>query len=94
MPKNPIVLAHGLFGFSELHLIGAKFPGLQYWRGVREAFINRDVEVIITAVPSSGSIEARAARLAEDIAKKAGGKQVNIIAYVSMMPRKCNVCID
>lgn len=36
----------------------------------------------MAAVPPSGSIEARSAKLAESIAKKAKGKQVNIIACV------------
>lgn len=40
------------------------------------------IEVIVAAVPPSGSIEARATKLAESIAQKAKGKQVNIIAYV------------
>jgi triacylglycerol lipase len=35
----------------------------------------------VAAVPPSGSIEARAAKLMESIAQKAKGKQVNIIAY-------------
>lgn len=37
---------------------------------------------MVAAVPPSGSIEARAERLAESIARKAKGKDVNIIAYV------------
>lgn len=42
----------------------------------------KGIEVIVAAVPASGSIEARAERLAESIAEKASGKSVNIIAYV------------
>jgi triacylglycerol lipase len=38
----------------------------------------------VAAVPPSGSIEARSAKLAESIALKAKGKQVNIIAYVGL----------
>jgi triacylglycerol lipase len=80
-PKHPVVLAHGLFGFNELHLLGKYVPGIQYWRGIRDALAAKDVEVIITEVPPAGSIEARAAVLAEQIADKAGGKTVNIIAH-------------
>jgi len=79
-PKNPIVLAHGLFGFEELHIAGPKLPGLHYWRGIREAFAERGVECITPVVPPSGSIEVRAARLSESIEEKAQGKSVNIIA--------------
>jgi len=76
------VLAHGLFGFDELHVAGPMLPGLQYWRGITHAFRARGVECIIGTVPPSGSIEARAQRLSECIEEKAKGKSVNIIAYV------------
>jgi triacylglycerol lipase len=79
-PKSPIVLAHGVLGFDELRLVGHYLPGIQYWRGIREALSQKGVEVITTAVPPSGSVEERAARLAESIAMRAGGKSVNIIA--------------
>lgn len=81
-PKNPIILAHGLLGFEELHIAGPKLPGLKYWRGIKDALEQKNIEVIVTAVPASGSLEARAAKLAEVIAQKAQGKSVNIIAYV------------
>lgn len=38
------------------------------------------IEVITASVPPSASIEDRAAKLGEDIGKKAHGKSVNIIA--------------
>jgi len=86
-PKHPIILAHGLLGFEELHLEPAplralNIPGLHYWRGITEALAAKDVEVITATVPPSGSIEARAAKLAERISERAQGKAVNIIAYV------------
>lgn len=81
-PKNPIVLAHGLFGFDQLHLAGSIFPGLHYWRGITAALEANGIEVITASVPASGSIEKRAQKLSEDIEKKAGGKSVNIVAYV------------
>jgi len=59
------------------------FPGIQYWRGIRDALAANGVDVIITNVPPSGSIEVRAARLGEIIAREAKGKKVNIVAYVS-----------
>jgi triacylglycerol lipase len=84
-PKNPIILAHGLFGFDEFHIAGAFLPGVQYWRGIREALAQKHVEVITATVPPSGTIEMRAARLAETIAAKAEGKSVNIIAYAFLV---------
>ncbi|KAI9842544.1 MAG: hypothetical protein M1837_007057 [Sclerophora amabilis] len=80
-PKHPVVLAHGLLGFSELRLVGKFLPGVQYWRGIKEAFAAKGIEVITASVSPSGSIEDRAAELSSDIAAKANGKKVNIIAH-------------
>ncbi|KAF1831026.1 alpha/beta-hydrolase [Decorospora gaudefroyi] len=80
-PKNTIVLAHGLLGFDELRLAGQFIPGIQYWRGITDALAHKGIEVIVAAVPPSGSIEARSAKLAERIAQQAKGKRVNIIAH-------------
>ncbi|KAL6714058.1 lipase 2 [Lecanora helva] len=80
-PKNPVVLAHGLLGFDELRLAGRILPGVHYWRGITEALTANDVEIILTSVPPSASIEERAAKLSEDIEQKAAGKSVNIIAH-------------
>ncbi|KAJ5573144.1 hypothetical protein N7450_010128 [Penicillium hetheringtonii] len=80
VPKHPIVLAHGLLGFDELRLAGPYLPGVQYWRGIREALTARGVDVITATVPPSASIEQRAEELARDIEAGAKGKDVNIIA--------------
>ncbi|KAF4302263.1 hypothetical protein GTA08_BOTSDO09635 [Botryosphaeria dothidea] len=78
--KHPIVLAHGLFGFDELRLAGPHLPGVQYWRGIRDALEAKGIEVVTSAVPPSGSIEARAEKLAQTIAERAAGRSVNIVA--------------
>lgn len=80
-PKHPIVLAHGLMGFDELRLVGKLLPGVQYWRGISDAYRQNGIEVITTAVPSTGSIEERAKVLHEQIKTKAAGKDVNIVAH-------------
>jgi triacylglycerol lipase len=80
-PKHPIVLAHGLLGFAELKLAGSFLPSIHYWRGIREALSANHAEVITASVPPSGSIEKRAAKLAEDIEAQAHGKSVNIVAH-------------
>lgn len=82
-PKYPVVLAHGLLGFDELRLGGRYLPGVQYWRGIKEALTARGIEVITATVPPSGSIEDRAKELELDIEAGARGKDVNIIAYVA-----------
>ncbi|KAL3469444.1 Alpha/Beta hydrolase protein [Aspergillus californicus] len=80
-PKHPIVLAHGLLGFSELRLAGPFLPGVQYWRGIKEALSMKGIEVMTATVPPSASIEMRAEILANNIASAARGKEVNIVAH-------------
>ncbi|KAH6683339.1 Alpha/Beta hydrolase protein [Halenospora varia] len=80
-PKHPIVLAHGLLGFDELKVGGEILPGIHYWRGITDAMRANGIEVITTSVPASASIEERALKLGRDIAEKANGKSVNIIAH-------------
>lgn len=84
-PKYPVVLAHGLLGFDELRLAGPYLPGVQYWRGIKEALTARGIEVITATVPPSASIEERAEQLARNIEAGARGKDVNIIAYVTFI---------
>ena len=80
-PKYPIVLAHGLMGFDELRIAGRWLPGVQYWRGIKEAMMEHDIEVITTSVPTTGSIQERAEALHSDITAKAAGKSINIVAH-------------
>jgi triacylglycerol lipase len=68
-------------GFAELKLAGSYLPSIHYWRGIREALSANQTEVITASVPPSGSIEKRAAKLAEDIEAQARGKSVNIVAH-------------
>lgn len=82
-PKYPIVLAHGLLGFSELKLATA-LPAVQYWYGIQEALEQNGATVMAASVPPSSSIEQRAAKLRDDIASAtfpAGLDGVNIIAH-------------
>ncbi|KAK4076434.1 hypothetical protein Trihar35433_2994 [Trichoderma harzianum] len=65
-PKYPIVLAHGLFGFSELR-VSPLLPTIEYWNGIKQALTANNCTVITATVPPSGSIEERAAKLAADI---------------------------
>lgn len=81
MPKYPIVLAHGLFGFAELKLAGSYLPPIHYWHGIKEALTAHGAEVITATVPPSGSIEERAAKLRENILESSDGRPVNIIAH-------------
>lgn len=81
MPKYPIVLAHGLFGFAELKLAGSYLPPIHYWHGIKEALTAHGADVITATVPPSGSIEERAARLRQNILETSHGRPVNIVAH-------------
>ena len=95
-PENPIVLAHGLLGFDELRFAGNFLPGVQYWRGIKEALEVKGVQVITASVPPSASIETRAEELERDIRNglrevhgiENGGK-VNIIAHSMVCSALC-----
>ncbi|KAL2362987.1 hypothetical protein RJZ56_004083, partial [Blastomyces dermatitidis] len=79
-PKYPIVLAHGLLGFDELRLGGKYLPGIQYWRGIKEAFTLQGIDVITVPVLPSGSVEQRAEALMRGIEAWIQVDEVNIIA--------------
>jgi triacylglycerol lipase len=68
-------------GFDEIRPAGDLLPGVHYWRGITEAMKANGMEVITASVPATGSIEERALKLGKDIATKADGKSVNIIAH-------------
>lgn len=83
-PRYPIVLAHGLLGFSELQLT-SYLPTVQYWHGIKDALTAQGASVVCASVPPSSSIEDRAAKLREDIDAAArttkDAEKVNIIAH-------------
>ena len=80
-PKYPIVLAHGLLGFSELRL--APLPTIHYWHGIKDALTAQGAVVVTASVPPSSSIAHRAAKLAADIdaADLPANTPVNVIAH-------------
>ncbi|KAK9438665.1 GPI inositol-deacylase PGAP1-like protein [Metarhizium brunneum] len=80
-PKHPIVLAHGLLGFSELHV--PPFPRIHYWHGIREALTAQGATVVAASVPPSSSIADRASRLADEITRSGvdAAAGVNIVAH-------------
>ena len=58
-------------------------PSLQisHWRGIREVLESNGIDVLITRVPATASIKDRAAILAESIAEKYPGQEVNLIGH-------------
>ncbi|KAK0544526.1 hypothetical protein OC846_006040 [Tilletia horrida] len=83
IPRNPIVLCHGLYGFD----VRGPFLGLEihYWAAVMD-ILNKKLgaEVIIRGVPGTGSIQSRAEALHQFLCSaEAGvrGKDLNIVGH-------------
>ncbi|KAI6030838.1 alpha beta-hydrolase [Pisolithus orientalis] len=81
-PRYPIVLCHGLYGFDARG--PSAFPSLRYhyWSNVL-AILKKKIgaEVIVTAVPGTGSIAARAEALDRILQQRATGRGVNLMAH-------------
>ncbi|CAO1625314.1 unnamed protein product [Jaminaea pallidilutea] len=81
-PRLPCVLLHGLFGFSTLNPV-ASLPQwtIDYWRGVAAELQSRGVEVLITNVKTSASIQERAQEAAQRIEERFPGREINLIGH-------------
>ncbi|GAA96231.1 uncharacterized protein L969DRAFT_56590 [Mixia osmundae IAM 14324] len=80
-PRYPMVFAHGLFGFDKLGPKSIPHLQISYWRGVKEALEELGVEVLVTTVPASASIETRARALAAFIEEHMKGREINLIGH-------------
>ncbi|KIY62174.1 alpha/beta-hydrolase [Cylindrobasidium torrendii FP15055 ss-10] len=82
VPRYPIVMCHGLYGFDELG--PSAFPTLrmQYWSNVLR-ILRKTVkaQVIVTGVPSTGSVTSRAESLDRQLSEKAAGRGINLMAH-------------
>jgi triacylglycerol lipase len=77
----PIVLAHGLFGFTKLGL--GPITLTTYFRGIPEWLQARGNRVAVTRVPPIAGIAARARRLGEQIDAAFPDEPVHIIGHSS-----------
>ena len=78
-PRHPIVLAHGLAGFSQIGVRRMKLA--TYFKGIPEHLTARGCRVISAEVPPLGSVEMRAKRLRDCIRDAAGDEKVHVIAH-------------
>ncbi|KAF8904049.1 Alpha/Beta hydrolase protein [Gymnopilus junonius] len=81
-PRFPIVLCHGLYGFDSRG--PSSFPSMRmhYWSNVLNILRGKvGAEVIVTSVPGTGSISARADRLDEQLRLRARGRGINFLAH-------------
>lgn len=75
--KNPIVLAHGLFGFDSI-------LGVDYWYKIPEALQKDGAKVYLTSVASANSPEVRGEQLILEIERVlavSGAEKVNLIGH-------------
>ncbi|HEU4383601.1 MAG TPA: alpha/beta fold hydrolase [Anaeromyxobacteraceae bacterium] len=76
-PRYPVVLCHGLFGFDEIEVAGARHA---YFRGVPERLQKSSWEVSLPRLPGGASVKERAAGLAEWI-RTIEAPRVNVLAH-------------
>lgn len=80
-PRNPIVFCHGLLGFDTVK-VGPIYPmQVSHWRGIKEVLEANGVEVLITRVPATSSIEERAKVLEQSISDTYPGRSVHLIGH-------------
>src|SRR5262249_39068644 len=75
----PIVLAHGLFGFSRIRV--GRLTLSSYFRGIPEALEAAGNRVLVTHVPAIAGIEKPARRLGEQICREFGDLPVHVIGH-------------
>lgn len=80
-PRAPIVLCHGLYGFDKLGPDSLPLLQVQYWGGIETELARLGAKVIVTKVPSTGSIWDRAHTLHSILKSILEGKDVNFVAH-------------
>ena len=75
----PIVLAHGLGGFSRIGV--GRVTLTTYFRGIPEAMRASGNRVLVTRVPPLAGIEKRAYKLGEQIDRAFGNEPVHLIGH-------------
>ncbi|KAI9261172.1 Alpha/Beta hydrolase protein [Sporodiniella umbellata] len=80
-PRSPVVLCHGLYGFDKIGPESVPSLQVQYWGGIEDALAKLGAQVIVTKVPSTGSIWQRAQELHSTLTAIAKGSKINFIAH-------------
>src|SRR5271170_28134 len=75
----PIVLAHGLFGFTRLGV--GPLTIASYFRGIPQSLQSAGNRVLVTRVPPIAGIEDRARRLGEEIVRAFPDEPVHLIGH-------------
>jgi triacylglycerol lipase len=77
--RSPVVLVHGLMGFSRLQLGGATFAN--YFRGIPELIEVAGNKVLIPALSPTESVDMRAKQLKDFITAHVGNEPVHVVAH-------------
>ncbi|ORX47754.1 alpha/beta-hydrolase [Hesseltinella vesiculosa] len=80
-PRAPIVLCHGLYGFDKRGPDALPFLQVRYWGGIENALARLGAKVVVTKVPRTGSIKARAKALHSFLNLAIQNQPVNFIAH-------------
>ncbi|KAF8333567.1 uncharacterized protein EI90DRAFT_2994520 [Cantharellus anzutake] len=82
-PHHSLVLAHGLYGWDVISFGPATNPKFQihYWSNILAVLRKIGAEVIVTGVPSRGSVASRAEKMHEFLDNNHRGKRLNLIAH-------------
>ncbi|TBU21832.1 alpha/beta-hydrolase [Dichomitus squalens] len=81
-PRYPIVLCHGLYGFDVRGPSSVPFLRQHYWSNVLNVLRGKlGAEVLVTGVPSTGSVSSRAENLDRFLRDKAPARGVNFLAH-------------
>ncbi len=85
----PIVLAHGLFGFTRIGV--GPLTLTAYFRGIPQALRATGNRVLVTRVHPIAGVDRRARRLGEQIVKAFGDEPVHLIGHSmgGSMPAGC-----
>ena len=75
----PIVLAHGLFGFTRIGL--GRITLTPYFRSIPDFLTRAGNRVLVTRVPSIAGVDRRAVRLGEQILKAFPDEPVHVIGH-------------
>jgi triacylglycerol lipase len=86
------VFCHGLLGFDTVK-VGPIYPlQVSHWRGIKEVLEANGVEVLITRVPATSSIEERAKVLEKTVSEAYSGRSVHLIGH--SMVRTFSMIVD
>jgi triacylglycerol lipase len=77
--RAPIVLAHGLFGFTRIGV--GRLTLTTYFRGIPEILRMHGNRVLVTRVPAIGGVADRAPRLGEQILRAFADEPVHVIGH-------------